>query len=264
MAMNTEERLEARKSTQARRRPPGGVHTIHVDLESGGQLPETMDQRFQGGCGPWEVHVTATDPEGTLSPWFDEDWWTDLIAQAPEDHVTVRFTPSPRSIATMGCLIHPIVLRHVRMLRRVVPRWRLVGCGHADEVRSDEDVRELAGSLYHEVRIQDRPDRAEFPSTGLRLTGLQTTGLRAGDDKQEANLPTGLNCSTSPRTCEQLFADVRRAQTELGVSTPILIRVPSGDGDEAPPSPMEMSPPVEAPTPLPKVGSKSAPRFSAG
>ena len=104
--------------------------------------------------------MTTTDSKGNLSPWLGEDWWADLIALAPEDHVTVRLTPSPGSTATTGCLIHPIVLQHVRMLRRVVPRWRLVGCGSADEVRSQEDVRELAGSMYHEVRVQDRQDRA--------------------------------------------------------------------------------------------------------
>lgn len=235
--MNPEERLEARFSTQARRRPPGGTYTIRVDLESDGQLPETMDQRLrQGehlrqGWGPWEVHVTATDPGGSLSPWLSEDWWADLIAQAPEDHVTVRFIPSPECAMSTGCLVHPIVLQHVRMLRRVVSRWRLVGCGCADEVRSDEDVRELAGSMYHEIRIQER------------------AGCRTNGDRSESNTPNEMGRATSPRTCEQLFADVRRAQTELGVSTPILIRVPSGDGGEVRPRPTNTPERVEASTP---------------
>jgi len=229
--MNPEERVEARFSTLARRRPPGGVHTLQVDLASEGRLPEMME------TGRWEVHITATDSEVRLAPWLDEGWWADLIARAPEDHVTVRFAPAPESAATTGCLIHPIVLQHVRMLRRVVPRWRLVGCGHADEVRLDEEVRELAGSMYHEVRIQDR--------AGSRADAEPC----AGGDKRESKTPHDPGCAVSPRTCEQLFADVRRAQAELGVSTPILIRVPSGDGGETHPDPADTDAAVVASTP---------------
>ena len=158
--------------------------------------------------GPIVLTIEATNGDSGLAPWLDDIWWTEVIQRWADCHVTVCIAPTP------GALLHPVVLHQVEMLRRVVPDWRIVGHAHVDDVASDDDATRLAGSPYHEVRFIDRPRPGTAPSD---------------------------RC-TWKLTVEGLLGRIRNEQSRLGVTLPVLVRLPATPPEAAPSSPASAKP----------------------
>lgn len=153
--------------------------------------------------GPIVLTIEATSGDSELAPWLDDIWWTGVIQRWAECHVTVCIAPTP------GALLHPVVLHQVEMLRRVVPDWRIVGHAYVDDVPSDDDATRLAGSPYHEVRFIDQPRLGTPPSD---------------------------RC-TWKLTVDGLFVRICNEQSRLGVSLPVLVRLPATPPETASASP---------------------------
>ena len=183
---------EARKATQRLRRPPTEPHHIRVSFDGGGELGDDIVP------APVELTIEATNADGELAGWFSDYWWTEVIQRWGEDPVAVHVAPTP------SALLHLVVLNKLEMLRRVAPRWRVVGHTYASEVATDDAIESLATSPYDEVRFIDQP--------------------RPGvvSDRGRWELPLG-----------ELFACIRRAQERAGTARPILTRLPSSAGEDS-------------------------------
>jgi hypothetical protein len=158
--------------------------------------------------GPIVLTIEATSNDSGLAPWLDDIWWTEVIQRWADCQVTVCIAPTP------GALLHPVVLHQVEMLRRVVPDWRIIGKAHVDDVASDDDATRLAGSPYHEVRFIDQVHPGAAPSD---------------------------RC-TWKLTLEELFGRIRSEQSRLGVTLPVLVRLPATLPETAPSSPASEKP----------------------
>ena len=178
---------DGRDVRQRLRRAPGTTLQIVLSFASEGRLPD------DNGLGPVELTIEATNADRDLAGWCDDDWWTEMIVRWADRPVTVRLSPTP------GAMLHPVILYQLEMLRRVTPNWRLVGYGYRDDVVTDGEVMTIARSGYHEVRFIDEP----------------RPDLRAS------------NRFGSPLRLDELFGRVRRAQAQLGMTTPVLVRLPS-------------------------------------
>jgi len=178
----------------ARRRAPGEPLYVVVPFGGIGHLPE------RGDTDDVELTIEATNADQELAVWCEDDWWTDVIVRWADCRVTVRFSPTP------GALLHPVILYQLEMLRRVTPNWRLIGYGYRDDVTSFNDVAAIARSWYHEVRFIDQP----------------RPGLVAADRFGSA------------ARLDELFGRVRRAQVDVGMTTPILVRLAGALGGGVP------------------------------
>jgi hypothetical protein len=92
--------------------------------------------------------------------------------------------------------LHPVVLHHVAMVKRVAGDWRVVGYGYSHEISGDAAIERLATSAYDEVRLVDGP-RPNCPATAAARYALRI---------------------------EDLFGRVRRIERERGASRPVLVR----------------------------------------
>ena len=172
------------------RRAPGEPLHIVVPFGGIGRLPE------HGDIDNVELTIEATNADQELADWCDDDWWTDVIVCWGDRRVTLRFSPTP------GALLHPVILYQLEMLRRVTPNWRLIGYGYRDDVTTVGDVAAIARSWYHEVRFIDQP------RPGLVAADRFGSGARL----------------------DELFGRIRRAQAEVGMTTPILVRMAGESG----------------------------------
>ena len=187
--MDCHARRQIRDSIQSTRRGPSKPVYLHVKYDSNGNLGSEIPH------GPIELTVEPTGPDGMPAEWFDDIWWTEVVQRWGDDPVTIQIAPTPIAV------LHPVVLHHVEMLRRVSPRWRIVSYAYVDDICTDDDIETFTGSLFHEVRFISDP-----------RPGIETS------DRFES-MPL-----------EQLFARIREAQTRRGTSSPILVRLPSGAG----------------------------------
>jgi len=191
--MDLEEYSEARNETQNNRHGPRDPVKIRAAFGGDGTLPP------EDASGPVELTIEATDADLDFALWLTDEWWAGVIQRWADRPVTIHVSPTP------AALLHPVLVYQLAMLRRVTPTWRLVGHGYVDDVVTDGAVTELARSPYHEVRFteQYRP--------GVRAPERRSWTL----------------------ALEELFGRVRKAQMSVGTFTPILIRLPSGNGDAA-------------------------------
>lgn len=197
--MDCEIRKQVRDTVINTRQKPGMPVSIHIKHDSNGDLGTNIQH------GIIELTIEPTDPEGMLSEWFDDVWWTDVVQRWGDDVVTIHFAPTPIAV------LHPVVLHHVEMIRRVSPRWRIVGYAYSNDICIEEDIEILNSSLFHEVRFIDEP-----------RTSIGTA------DRIE------------PIPLEKLFARIREGQARKGTSSPVLIRLPSGSGPKiSPPIPIQ-------------------------
>ena len=184
---------EARTTAQARRRRPGEAVRLPANIpdeeETQSQSPEDRIPEIP----PSELWLDATDVDGEIASWFEDGWWTEVINRWGEDPLTIHISPTPAS------LLHPVVLYGVEMVRRVAPRWRIVGHAYAEEVCLDSTVEAIARSPYHEVRFIDTP-RPETPPAAR---------------------------VDPPFPVEELMSRVRRAQLAVRRTWPVLVRVAS-------------------------------------
>ncbi|HNQ22659.1 MAG TPA: hypothetical protein PKK06_06155 [Phycisphaerae bacterium] len=160
-----------------------------------------MEVEETGERAPAELWLECTDADGRPAEWFHDLWWTEVLSRWGDLSVTVHVLPTP------GALLHAVVVSAVEMVRRVAPRWRVVGHAYVDELGADAAVEALARSAYHEVRLIDQP----------RST--------CRGDRSESSL-----------TLPEFLGRVRREQERLGVTRPILTRVadaPAGNSGGA-------------------------------
>ncbi len=189
----------ARIATQGTRRRPTNDSRLEVWFD------EVLVEGIVGDGPPAEVLIHATNSGGEIAPWLTDGWWMEVVGRWADEPLVVQVMPTP------GATLHPVVLAQVEMLRRVAPAWRLIGHAHAAELYSEEAVRLVAASPYHEIRVPAEPPKTEAASP-----------------------------SQSPARIEQVFARIRERQQQLGATKPILIRLApnrnTASRDQPPPS----------------------------
>jgi hypothetical protein len=193
--MDPRTRDELRQETQHRRRPPGVPLRVQVELTHDGDGSLPAPEPSGPPAPPAELWLEATTPEGVLSPWLNDLWWSDVLQAWGDELLSVHILPTPTA------LLHPWLNSQLKMVRRVAPRWRLVGHAYAHECSQDTELEAIATSLYHEVRfIETAP-------------------------------PSGENGSADKPTVAELIRRVRDRQTELGIQQPVLVCLPMGKSD---------------------------------
>ena len=181
-------RIEPDRSlTERRRHRPREPLHINVRFDGSTNFPE------EATPGPVELRIEATNDEGVLAEWCGDDWWAIVLQRWGDDEVTVRVEPTPEA------LFHPILRYQMEMLRRVAPRWRLIGHLFRDDVADDEALAVLATSPYHEVRVFDdrRPSVVDAPRKAFVAS------------------------------CAELFARIRERQNKAGLISPVMVRLPA-------------------------------------
>lgn len=185
--MLTESSKQARREAIQRRQPPGHPVSVVASFEAGCHPSD------ENGLAPSDLTIEATNEDGEAAEWFDDTWWTGVVRSWGDADVTLHVAPTP------GALLHPIVLHHLEMVGRVLPRWRIVGHAYRDDVVTDEAIEMLVQSPYHEVRFVDRPRPTE---------------------------PLSDRCDLAP-PLEELFGRIRCEQSHLTATRPILVRLPA-------------------------------------
>jgi len=185
--MDLEACAEIRRATQRSRRGPREPVQVIATFGGEGGLGNDVPM------GPVELTIEATNTKLEIAPWLADEWWTEVIQRWADCPVTVHIAPTP------GALLLPVVLHQLQMLRRVTPSWWLVGHAYLDDLPTEDAVAELVKSPYHEVRFIDQP--------------------RWGAPERD-------RFSWAP-PLEELFARIRREQTRLGTTAPVLVRLPS-------------------------------------
>lgn len=181
-------RIEPDRSlTERRRHRPR--EPLHVDVRFDG----TTNFPEEATPGPVELCIEATNDEGALAEWCGDDWWAIVLQRWGDDEVTLRVEPTP------GAMFHPILRYQMEMLRRVAPRWRLLGHMFRDDVVDDETFAILATAPYHEVCVFDdrRPSVVDAPRKAFVAS------------------------------CAELFARVRERQNKAGLTSPVMVRLPA-------------------------------------
>jgi hypothetical protein len=142
--------------TARKRRKPGAGQLVRIPFDAA----ETVVAN--PADPPAEIALEATGPGGKPADWLDDPFWLPLLQAWSHERVTVRILPSPRG------LLHPVVLHHVRMLRRVAPNWRVVGHCHVEDLSAAGALADAALSAYHEIHLTEAADSGE-PRQGHAL-----------------------------------------------------------------------------------------------
>jgi hypothetical protein len=186
-ALDIDSHIDFRNAAQRRRLAPGPANQVLATFENGASISDVP-------CGgSIELAIEATNAQGELAEWLQDDWWSIILERWWDRSVTVRVAP------TVSALLHPIVLHHCEMVRRVTVGWRLIGHAYNDDILTDNDITTLADSPYHEVRFIDQQ--------------------RPGANRAER--------SESPAPLPVLFSRIRASQARRKITTPILVRLPS-------------------------------------
>ncbi|HRX86197.1 MAG TPA: hypothetical protein P5572_14350 [Phycisphaerae bacterium] len=168
--------------TAQKRRKPGAGAQLHVTADTSEPLPADAE------TPPSELLLEATDAAGEPAAWLDDFFWMSALQAWSNAPLTVRFLPTPHS------LLHPVVLHHVSMLRRVAPQWRVVGHCHVNDLAEDGAINAAAQSPYHELHIAE--------------------GAREGEPRP-----------AHPLRIEDALARIRRIQVANGRTMPIIVCV---------------------------------------
>lgn len=178
---------ETRSNIGSTRKRPTAANQLVFPAASGGSFPEA------GSEMPTDILVEATYPTGEVAEWFDDTWWTVAIERWGDVALTVHILPSRSAIGD------PVVLHMMAMLKRIVPKWRLIGHAYASEIDVETGPDVLARSNYDEVRMVEGFRNCKHPGAGRRHV------VRI----------------------EDLFARVRRAQQIRGATRPVTVRATS-------------------------------------
>ena len=141
--MNAGMRKKQREMTMQRRRKPNAGLVVHIPFEG------SDDFDVNNMEPPAELHLDATGPSGETAIWLDDYFWLELIRRWSAEPLTIHFHPTPKS------LLHPTVIHQLKMLRRVAPKWRLVGHCYLDDLAPEGQIAEVALAVHHEIRIMD-------------------------------------------------------------------------------------------------------------
>jgi hypothetical protein len=182
--METSSWVDQRRDAAARRQRPPQQQGIRIEAASDGSIGPT------DAPTPTDLYIEATAPDGETAAWFDDWWWMECFSRWKNDRVIIHIQPTP------AALLHPVVLHHVEMVRRIAPNWRVIGLCWLGELDLEASPEAIARSPYHEVRITDAP-------------------MPQGPNEANPNRPA---------TVPDLVGAVRRAQKLIGRTLPVLTR----------------------------------------
>lgn len=139
--MKSSTQATERNRVSQSRRPPVGPWSRRITYASQGQIEAVAAD------GPVELILEVTNDDGELSAWFDDFWWVDVLTMYQKRAVTLHIAP------TRDAILHPVVLHQLEMLRRVEPKWQVIGYLFDKDLVSLEQVKALTASPYHELRV---------------------------------------------------------------------------------------------------------------
>ena len=123
------------------RRRPVKPQRIHFPADGIGEIIEVEPAK------PIELCIEATDAAGTLVPWLTDEWWIRTHSFCKDRIVTVVILPTPRS------LLDTVVLYQLEMVRRIAPRWRIIGYAKISDVLEEPNVERWVHTPYDEIRL---------------------------------------------------------------------------------------------------------------
>jgi hypothetical protein len=197
---------EEQRQATARRRVRPGVST-HLTIPFAGV--EHIDPGPKGY--PDELLLEVTDAKGEPASWFHDEWLTLLVQAWGECPLTVTIADTPEA------LLHPLVLHEMLMLRRMAPQWRLVGRGRFSAIQREEDIDQAGRTPYHVLRLVD-----------------DVTSIVAGPgrgapprDRADRDVDRAGHIPGARKSAASIVAGIRAAQAAAGLTTPIIVRVPT-------------------------------------
>ncbi len=126
--------------TQCRRRPLK-PQRIYFPADGIGECIEVEP------AGPIELCIEATDAEGNLVPWLTDEWWIRTHSFCKDRMVTVVILPTP------GNLLDTVVLYQLEMVRRIAPKWRIIGYALSCDAHTEPNVERWVNTPYDEIRF---------------------------------------------------------------------------------------------------------------
>lgn len=146
MDVRTREQVR-RQSSQKRVRPS---HSFRVTLSANGrgQRPTVEPSR------PLHILLEATDPDGELVEWLNDDWWIETLREWKDRLVTLTLMPTP------SAMLHPVVYHQLEMIRRVSPNWRIEAQVHGEELSNQASHERLLAGPYDEVVLLSSPNES--------------------------------------------------------------------------------------------------------
>ncbi len=129
-----------REITQCRRRPLK-PQRLYFPADGIGECLEVEPDK------PIELCIEATDAEGKLVPWLTDEWWIRTHSFCKDRTVTIVILPTTRS------LLDSVVLYQLEMVRRIAPKWRIIGYAYATDTKSESDAEKWASTPYDEIRF---------------------------------------------------------------------------------------------------------------
>jgi hypothetical protein len=129
-----------REITRCRRRP-AKPQRIYFPADGIGECIEVDPDK------PIELCIEATDNEGKLVPWLTDEWWIRTHSFCKDRTVTIVILPTARS------LLDSVVLHQLEMVRRIAPKWRIIGYAYATETKSESNAGTWASTPYDEIRF---------------------------------------------------------------------------------------------------------------
>ncbi len=129
-----------REITQCRRRPVK-PQRIYFPADGIGDCIEVEPDK------PIELCIEATDAEGKLVPWLTDEWWIRTHSFCKDRTVTIVILPTTRS------LLDSVVLYQLEMVRRIAPKWRIIGYAYATDTKSETNAEAWANTPYDEIRF---------------------------------------------------------------------------------------------------------------
>ncbi len=139
--MDARTRDKRRNEISHCRRRPVKPQRIYFPAEGIGEIVEVQPAK------PLELCIEATDTEGNVVPWLTDEWWIRTHAFCKDRTVTVVILPTPRS------LLDTVVLYQLEMVRRIAPKWRILGYARAMDARAEPNVELWVNTPYDEIRF---------------------------------------------------------------------------------------------------------------
>lgn len=172
--MDARTREESRREVAQSRSKPVKPQRIYFPADGLGECVEVEPHR------PLELVIETTDAEGNVVPWLCDEWWIQVQSVCRDRTVTVVILPTPNA------LFDEVVRHQLEMVRRIAPRWVIMGYIRAADVVKGPDGDAWLVLPFDEIRIYEdltHPDKQHTRVIRQRVT-------------QMANLPRypGMRC----------------------------------------------------------------------
>lgn len=139
--MDARTRDKRRSEISHCRRRPVKPQRIYFPAQGIGELVEVQPAK------PLELCIETTDTEGNVVPWLTDEWWIRTHAFCKDRTVTIVILPTPRS------LLDTVVLYQLEMVRRIAPKWRILGYARMMDARAEPNVELWVNTPYDEIRF---------------------------------------------------------------------------------------------------------------